>query len=63
VSLSAVPVRTASHSKSQDEISVRGEGYDTPSVTVAASVFYSTSAVQSTLYLGLKFIVEVKSFL
>jgi hypothetical protein len=30
-----------------------GEGYDTLSVTVIATVFYSTSAVQSTVYLGL----------
>jgi hypothetical protein len=32
---------------------VMGEGRDTPSVTVAASVFYITSTVQSTLYLRL----------
>jgi hypothetical protein len=53
VRLFVVPVRTASPSKSWDQISVRGEGYDTPSVTVAALVPYSTSTVQSTLYLGL----------
>jgi hypothetical protein len=33
-----VSVRTATPSKSRDEISVRGEGYDTPSVTVAATM-------------------------
>jgi hypothetical protein len=37
----------------QFAISVRGEGCDTPSVTVVAALFYSTSVVQSTLYLGL----------
>jgi hypothetical protein len=37
--LFAVPVRTASPAKSRDEISVRGEGRDTPSVTVAAKMF------------------------
>jgi hypothetical protein len=36
--LFVVSVRTATPSKSQDEISVRGEGCDTPSVTIAATV-------------------------
>jgi hypothetical protein len=36
--LFAVSVRAATPSKSRDEISVRGEGCDTPSVTVAATV-------------------------
>jgi hypothetical protein len=39
VQLFVVPVRTASPSKSRDEISVRGEGCDTPSVTVVATMF------------------------
>jgi hypothetical protein len=45
VQLFAVSVRAATPSKSQDETFVRGEGYATPSVTVLAIVFYSTSAV------------------
>jgi hypothetical protein len=49
VRLFAVPVRAAAPSKSQDEISVRGEGCDTPRVTVAAAMFYSTSVAQGTL--------------
>jgi hypothetical protein len=36
-----VSVRAATPSKSRDEIFVRGEGCDTPSVTVAATVFYN----------------------
>jgi hypothetical protein len=39
VRLFAVPIRTAAPSKSQDEISVRGEGCDTPSVTIVVIVF------------------------
>jgi hypothetical protein len=39
VLLVTVPVRAAAPSKSQDEISVRGEGCDTTSVTVAATAF------------------------
>jgi hypothetical protein len=35
---------------------------DTPSVTVAATVFYSTSIVQPTMYLGLMFNFDFKSF-
>jgi hypothetical protein len=38
VRLFDVPVRSFSPSKSQVEISVKGEGCDTPSVTVAAAV-------------------------
>jgi hypothetical protein len=38
VQLFIVSVRAATPSKSQDKISVRGEGCDTPSVTVAATV-------------------------
>jgi hypothetical protein len=38
VQLFVVSVRAATPSKSQDDISVRGEGCDTPSVTVAATV-------------------------
>jgi hypothetical protein len=38
VRLFVVPVRTILPFKSRDEISVRGEGCDTPSVTVAATV-------------------------
>jgi hypothetical protein len=38
VRLFVVPVIAATPSKSQDEISVRGEGCDTPSVTVAATM-------------------------
>jgi hypothetical protein len=37
VRLFAVPVRAAAPSKSRDEISVRGEGYDTPGGTVVAT--------------------------
>jgi hypothetical protein len=36
--LFTISVRAATPSKSQDEISVRWEGCDTPSVTVAAIV-------------------------
>jgi hypothetical protein len=39
VRLFAVAVRATTPSKSQDEISVRGEGCDTPSVTIAATIF------------------------
>jgi hypothetical protein len=39
VGLFAVPVRAATPSKSRGEISVRGEGCDTPSVTVAGTMF------------------------
>jgi hypothetical protein len=39
VRLFAVPVRATTPSKSQGEISIRGEGCDHPSVTVAAIVF------------------------
>jgi hypothetical protein len=53
VRLFTVPVRTASPSKSRDKISVRGEGCDTPSITVAATMFYNTFVVQSTMYLSL----------
>jgi hypothetical protein len=38
VQLFAVSVRAAAPSKSCNEISVRGEGCDSPSVTVAATV-------------------------
>jgi hypothetical protein len=38
VQLFTVSVRAITPSKSQDEISVRGEGCDTPSLTVAATV-------------------------
>jgi hypothetical protein len=38
VQLFTISVRAATPSKSRDEISVRGEGCDTPSVTVAATV-------------------------
>jgi hypothetical protein len=38
VQLFAVSVIAATPSMSRGEISVRGEGYDTPSVTVAAIV-------------------------
>jgi hypothetical protein len=38
VQLFAVSVRAATPSKSRDEISVRGEGCDSPSVTVVATV-------------------------
>jgi hypothetical protein len=38
VRLFNVPVRTVSPSKSQVKISVRGEGCDNPSVTIAAIV-------------------------
>jgi hypothetical protein len=39
VRLFVVPVRIVSPSKSRVKISVRGEGCDTPSETVAAIVF------------------------
>jgi hypothetical protein len=39
VRLFIVPVRAATPSKSRDEIFVRGEGCDTPSVTVVATIF------------------------
>jgi hypothetical protein len=38
VQLFTVSVRAITPSKSQDEISVRGEGCDTPSLTVATTV-------------------------
>jgi hypothetical protein len=38
VQLFTVSVRAGTPSKSRDEISVRGEGCDTPSVTVAATM-------------------------
>jgi hypothetical protein len=38
VQLFTISVRAATPSKSRDEISVRGEGCDTPSVTVAATM-------------------------
>jgi hypothetical protein len=38
VRLFVVSVRAATPSKSRDEFSVRGEGCDTPSVTVAATM-------------------------
>jgi hypothetical protein len=38
VHLFTVSVRAPTLSKSQDEISIRGEGCDTPSVTVAATM-------------------------
>jgi hypothetical protein len=38
VQLFSVSVRAATPSKSQGEISVKGEGCDTPSVTVASIV-------------------------
>jgi hypothetical protein len=38
VQLFTVSVRAAAPSKSRDEISVRGEGSDTPSVTVTTTV-------------------------
>jgi hypothetical protein len=37
--LFTVFVRATTTSKSRDKIFVRGEGYDTPSVTVAATIF------------------------
>jgi hypothetical protein len=39
VRLFSVPIRTATPSKSRVEISVSGEGCDTPSVTVVATTF------------------------
>jgi hypothetical protein len=39
VRLFIIPIRTASPSKSRVEFSVWGEGCDTPSVTVAATMF------------------------
>jgi hypothetical protein len=39
VQLFTIPIRAATPSKSQGEISVRGEGSDTPCVTIAATVF------------------------
>jgi hypothetical protein len=39
VRLFLVSVRAVTPSKSQGEISVKGEGCDTPSVTVAATMF------------------------
>jgi hypothetical protein len=38
-----VSVRATTPTKSRDEISVRGEGYDNPSVTIAAIVLNSNS--------------------
>jgi hypothetical protein len=37
--LFTVPIRVTAPSKSRDKISVRGEGCDTSSFTVAATVF------------------------
>jgi hypothetical protein len=39
VQLFTVPVRVATPYKSLGEISVRGEGCDTPSITVEATIF------------------------
>jgi hypothetical protein len=38
--VNTIPVRAATPSKSWVEISVRGEGFDTPSVTIAATMLY-----------------------
>jgi hypothetical protein len=38
VRLFAVSIRASTPSKSRDEISVRGEGCDTPSVTIVATM-------------------------
>jgi ribosomal protein S4 len=43
--LFAVSVKAATPFKSRGEISVKGEGCDTPSITVVATMFYNTSAV------------------
>jgi hypothetical protein len=40
-----VSVRAATPSKCQDGICVRGEGCDTPSVIVAATMFYNARLV------------------
>jgi hypothetical protein len=45
VQLFVVSIRAAAPSKSRDKISVRGEDCDTSTVTVVATMFYSTSAV------------------
>jgi hypothetical protein len=47
--LFAVPISTFLFYKSRDKISFKGEGCDTPSVTVGATVFYGAS----TMHLGL----------
>jgi hypothetical protein len=49
VRLFVVLVRTFLLFKSQDEISFKGEGCDTPSVTIATTMFYNTFVVYSTV--------------
>jgi hypothetical protein len=39
VRLFTIPIRVAAPFKSQDEISVMGEGCDTPGVSIAATIF------------------------
>jgi hypothetical protein len=58
--LFTVPIRTFLLFQYRDEISFNGEGCDTLSATRVAIVFYSTSTVQSSLYLGLKFEFQFK---
>jgi hypothetical protein len=51
--LFTVPIRTFLLYKSHVEISLKGDGCDTPSVTVVATMFYSTPTMLSTMYVGL----------
>jgi hypothetical protein len=39
VRLFAIFVRVTTPSKSRDEISVRGEGFDTPTITIVVAMF------------------------
>jgi hypothetical protein len=63
VRLFTIPVRTAFPSESQDEISIRGEGCDTPGVTIVATVFYNTPCSAIYIVYRFKFFAEVKSFI
>jgi hypothetical protein len=54
VRLFAISIRAFLLFKPRDEISFKGEGCDTPSVTIVATVFCSASTVSSSMYLGLK---------
>jgi hypothetical protein len=48
VRLTVVSIRVITPSKSWDKISIRGEGYDTPGITVAATI----AKQQLTMYFG-----------
>jgi hypothetical protein len=60
VQLLVVPVRTFLLFKSRDEILFKGEGCDSPSVTVVAIMFlhYPDSVIRSATWFKLKFKFE-----